>query len=96
MYTCPVYRSLVLTLLFFDLQAFNRFLSPVEMMSSHCIPTTSHHADLAGTPRVNLDNVLESQVIKMSGNAMNLACLGSMLLAILFGLEFKTQDPLTI
>ncbi len=74
-----------------SVQAFNRFLSPVEMMSSHCIPTTSHHADLAGTPRVVLDNVLPSQVVKMSGNAMNLACVGCMLLSILFGLELKTH-----
>ena len=88
--TCPVNHcdSAVLSA-----QAFERFLTPFEMLSSHCIPTTDHHADLAGTPRLDLDKVRPSQVIKMSGNAMSLPCVGCMLLAILFGLELKTHCP---
>jgi|Cyp1metagenome_2_1107374.scaffolds.fasta_scaffold518795_1 hypothetical protein len=67
-----------------------RYLSPTEMLNTHCIPTTDRQAKLSGTPRLKVDKVRDSSLVKMGGNAMNLPCVGCAILACVFGLELRT------
>lgn len=69
------------------LQDHCRFLSPKEMMNSHVMPTTRQQAALSGTPRLCLKSASHPNRVKMCGNAMNLPCVGSVILACILGLE---------
>ena len=72
-------------------QDFHRFLSPLEMLNSHCIPTTEGQAKKAGAPRLVVDSVKDRSLIKMAGNAMSLPCVGCAILACVLGLEPRTS-----
>lgn len=68
-------------------QVKKRFLSGAELLASHALPTTSEHARLSGTPRLQIDSITQSNMVRMSGNGMSLPCVGCMILACVLGLE---------
>lgn len=76
-----------LSLLCCILQVHHRFLSGTELMTSHSLPLTSQQAKWSGAPKLALDTVTESNKVRMSGNAMNLPCVGCIILGCVLGLE---------
>ena len=56
-------------------------------MASHTLPTTSLQARLSGTPKLRMEGLSESNKVRMSGNAMNVPCVGCIILCCALGLE---------
>ena len=59
------------------------------MMTTHVMPVTAQQGKLSGTPHLWINSVGDADLIKMSGNAMSLPCVGCVLLACVLGLECK-------
>ena len=69
------------------MQVHKRFLSAAELLASHVLPISEAQARLSGTPKLELDSVSQSNMVRMAGNAMSVPCIGSMILACVLGLE---------
>jgi len=76
-------------------QEHGRFLSGNELMASHTLPTTSLQARLSGTPKLKMEGLSESNKVRMSGNAMNVPCVGCIIMCCVLGLECikETKSP---
>ena len=72
-----------------------RYLAPLEMLSSHCLPMTAKQAKKSHARRLVVDSVKASSLVKMSGNGMNLMSIGAILLACVLSLEPKKRGQTT-
>ena len=64
-----------------------RFLTPEEMLTSHCIPTTGKRAKASGSPKLDTRGVETKALVKAAGNAMSVPCMGAFILACIMCLE---------
>jgi len=62
-------------------------MKPEELLTTHCLPTTAHHARISRSPQVQLGHVCPTSVIRMAGNAMNCPSVGIMMYAAILGLS---------
>ena len=90
-----VYQSYVITQpaprLGSPLQDKKRHLDPAELLSSHLLPMTDSHSELSGAPKMRVEGVRDSQLLKMAGNSMNTACIGLFLLSAILCLDPKPK-----
>lgn len=69
------------------LQDHERFLSPKEMLMSHGLPCTQKQARNSSKFELDLDRIPNTAMVKMAGNAMNVPCIGSVLLCCALSFE---------
>lgn len=65
-----------------------RFLHPLELLASLCIPVDVVWAAHARVTRVDFSELPDSEVCRMAGNGMNLSQVGAVVLCILLGVEW--------
>ena len=70
-------------------QELKRKIHPDEALSTHLLPTTRVQRDLCGGVTLDLDNLPQTAGTKMAGNAMNLPCMGAMVMAAMLALSPK-------
>lgn len=68
-------------------QAHARLLSPEELLSTHVLPITTGQARAASVPKVQIQGLSSTALVRAAGNAMNLPCIGVVMLGIICGLE---------
>ncbi|CAL1163039.1 unnamed protein product [Cladocopium goreaui] len=68
-------------------QGHGRYIEPEEALSSHVLPMTDKHAKICKAPKVQMGEVSRTAKTRMAGNAMNVPCIGAVLLAAVLGLD---------
>ena len=71
----------------FPLKVHRRFLTPTEMLASHCLPTSSHQAKASGSPKLEISGAPSSALTRAAGNAMSVPCMGALVLACIMCIE---------
>lgn len=69
------------------LEVHRRFLTPLEMMASHCLPTSGMQARASGSPMLKVENCSDTALAKAAGNAMSVPCVGAFILASIMCIE---------
>ena len=70
-------------------QELKRKLAPAECFATHLLPTNGVQQNLCDGVKLELENIPTTALTKMAGNAMNLPCVGAVLLAAMMRLSKK-------
>lgn len=66
-------------------------MHPLEALASHVLPITKKQQTTCGAPQLITDDIKDSHITTMAGNAMNTPCVGACLIAMVMRLQPVTK-----
>lgn len=62
-------------------------MSPLELISSHLMPVNQEQSKACGAVHLDTSGIPASKLVSCAGNAMNLPCVGAVVLACIMSFE---------